>query len=119
MKLLIKLLIVAAVLHAVVRAGLLYWSHYQLKDAAQQAVVFGAGMSEGELLNEILRKAAELEIPLAPGDVAVSRQGQRTTAAASYVRQFEYLPTMTYPVRLSFEVDAQAVRPVTAKDILP
>lgn len=119
MKLLFKLLIAGAVLHAVVRAGLLYWSHYQLKDAAQQALIFGAGVPEGELQNEILRKAADLEIPLAPEDVVVTRQGQRTTAAASYVQPFEYLPTLTYPVRLSFEVDALAVRPLTAKDTLP
>lgn len=116
MKAIVKLLIVALVLHGVFRASVVAWRYYELKDAAQQAVVFGGGATTGQLHAQILEQAMELGLPIAPEDLAVRRTGQRTVVEARYTQPLEILPNYTYPVDLSFSVDAVAAVPVTAEE---
>ena len=106
MKTLLKLLVAAAVLHAVYRAGVSAATYYELKDAAQQMLVFGGGATPGQLQESILAKAEELAVPLAPEDVIVQREGVRTTAEASYTDPIEILPRYRYPFTYSFRVEA-------------
>ena len=118
MKTIIKLLIVLVFLNAAVRCGVVAWDYYQLKDAAQQAVVFGGGATPAQVREEIMKKAAELEVPLTEEGLDVRREGTRTYAIASYTQPVEYFPSKVYPVQLSFQVDALAVKPTTARDVL-
>lgn len=113
----VKLLIVLAILNAVGRAGLAAWNYYQLRDEAQQLVVFGAGMPIGDLHRRILQKASELEIPLLPENLSVRRDGHRTFVDAAYTQPVELFPNYTYPVSLSFSVDAFAMNPITADEV--
>jgi hypothetical protein len=106
MKTIIKLLMTAAILNAVVRSGMSAWDYYQLKDAAQQLLVFGDQASIADLQNGILSKAAELDVPLAPENVNVRREGVRTIAEASYTHDVEFFPTFRYPVNYTFRVEA-------------
>ena len=107
-KTVIKLLIVAAVLNAVARAGIVALDYYQLRDEAQQEIVFGAGSATEDLHTRIMAKAEELEIPLEPANLDVQRSGGRTVVSASYTQPVEFFPRFTYPVDLSFRVDAFA-----------
>ena len=116
MRAIIKLLIVALVLHGVYRASVVALRYYELKDAAQQALVFGGGATTGQLHTQILEEAMELGLPVAPENLEVRRTGQRTVAEARYTQPVEILPNYTYPVDLSFSVDAVAAVPVTADD---
>jgi hypothetical protein len=113
----ITLLVVAATLNAVGRSTMAAWRYFQLKDAAQQLVLFGAGVSTNELANQIVERAEELEVPLGAEAVTVERDGNRTTMDASYTESLELFPSFVYPVDLSFSVEALAVRPATVDDV--
>lgn len=106
MKATVKLVVAALILHATVRVGWASWNYYQLKDAAQQAVTFGGQAPPEDIRVRILDVAAELELPVRPTDVRVTRAGFRTRADASYTQAVEVVPTYRYPVEFSFSVDA-------------
>src|SRR5262245_3728536 len=106
MKTIIKLILIGIILNGVGRAGLAAWNYYELRDAAQQAVTFGAQSQPTEIRNEILRKAQELALPVPPDNVKVSRNGIRTQADLSYTQVIEVFPRVRYPMDLSFKVDA-------------
>jgi hypothetical protein len=110
LKTILKLIIVALVLHGVYQGGRAAWRYYQLKDSAQQAIIFGGGATTGQLHAQILEEAVELGIPLQPENLEVHRAGQRTSVAAHYTQSVEVLPNYRYPVDLSFNVDAVAAR---------
>jgi hypothetical protein len=105
-KTVVKLLIALVILNATFRTGLVTWNYYQLRDEAQQQLVFGASTPTAVLHERILRRAADLDIPLAPDGLTVTRDGIRTTAEARYTQPLEYFPNQIYPVDLSFTVDA-------------
>ena len=110
MKTIVKLLVAAAIINAAVRGASAAWSYYQLKDAAQQTVVFGAGATTDDLHGQIMRRAAEYDVPLQPGDLTVTRDGPRTIAEGSYTQPVELFPRYVYPFQFRFSVDAMAVR---------
>jgi hypothetical protein len=108
-KTLVKLLIALAVVNAAARAGMTAWSYYQLKDAAQQLVLFGAGVPTAELSQQILAKAVELDVPLEPQNIDIGRERNRTVVHASYTQPVEFFPNFIYPLDLSFSVETFAV----------
>lgn len=109
MKTIVKLVIAAAILHAVARTGMSAMTYYQLKDASQELLVFGSQASEEELQDEILYRAMELSVPLLPENLIVTRDEVRTIAEASYTEAVELLPSYRYPVTYSFRVEARSL----------
>ena len=101
----IKLLLAAAIINATARVGMAAARYYQLKDESQELVTFGGNIVPGELQNQILLKAEELQLPLAFDDILVSRQGLRTTASAAYTDSVEVFPNYKYPIRFQFKVE--------------
>lgn len=85
--------------------------YYELKDEAQQLALFGAKASETELSAQVFQKAVELDVPLEPGDILVSRAGSRTQIEVYYTEQVELFPRFVYPVDLSFVVEAFSALP--------
>lgn len=108
-KTILSLVFVLIVLNAIGRVGFAVWDYYQLKDEAQRQIVFGARSSTNDIHGRILAKAEELEVPLAPADLYVARDNQRTTVDAYYVQPVEVFPDLIYPMELSFSVDAFSV----------
>jgi hypothetical protein len=106
MKTIVKLLIALVILNAVARGAIAAWSYYQFRDAAAELVLFGGTASTSELHTRIASRAAELEVPVAPENISVQRDGARTWADVTYTQPIEYFPRRTYPVELSFTVDA-------------
>jgi hypothetical protein len=106
MKTIIKLLIALVILNAVARGAMAAWSYYEFRDAAAELVLFGSRATTTELHDQILSRAGELDVPVAPANVNVQRQGARTWADVSYTQPVEYFPRNFYPVELSFTVDA-------------
>jgi hypothetical protein len=102
----LKILIAVAILNAAVRGGMAFAGYYQLKDAAQQIITFGANAASGQIQNELLQKAVELEVPLNPADVDVRKDGLHTYVTASYTQPVEVFPNFTYPVNFHFTVEA-------------
>jgi hypothetical protein len=115
-KTIFKVVVALIVLNAVFRTGVVAWDYYELRDEAQQLVVFGAGMSSVDLHNRILIKARELQVPLQSEDLTVRRDGQRTIVEARYTQPIEYFPNHAYPAELSFAVDAFSMQPMTADE---
>jgi len=109
MKTIIKLLIAAAIINASARVGMAAWRYYELKDAAQQVVLFGANTPIETLQGQIVEKARELVVPVPPEKVIVQREGGRTWAEASYTHPIEVFPSYTYPFDFSFSVEGFSV----------
>ena len=92
MKTVLKLLIAVALLNAVVRGADSAWNYYQLKDAAQRALLFGTQASSKQIHGQIMERAVELRVPLMPEDLTVSWRAGRRIAEASYTQQIEFFP---------------------------
>ena len=117
MRTIITLVIVVIVLNATTRGGTAAWKYYQLKDAAQEIVVFGAFTPTSELQQQVLDKAYKLEIPMTANQVNVMRDGQRTVIEASYIQPVEFFPRYEYPISFRFMVEGLYVGggPVTPR----
>jgi hypothetical protein len=102
----ITFLIVLAALNAIARAGMVAWRYYQLKDEAQQLVVFGAAVPPNTLKDQILEKAEELDVPLDPADIEVRRERNRTWVEAYYTEDVEFFPSFVYPLDLTLSVES-------------
>ena len=89
MKTILKLAIAAALINAAFHAGEAAFRYYQLKDATEQLIVFGSQEHTNDLHNRIVQKAMDLDVPLLPENIAVHRQGFRTTVDASYTQPVE------------------------------
>ena len=109
MKTVIKIVIAVVILNGVARAGMAAASYYQLKDKAQELVTFGALASVGEIQNQILAKAQELNLPIQAGDIDVQRESLHTVARASYTQPVEIFPSYIYPIKFHFTTDAIAM----------
>ncbi len=105
MKTIIKILIAVAVLNAVARSGKVAMDYFELKDAMQQVLTFGAQTSTTLIRNGILAKAEELRLPVLAENVTVRRQGVRTTADVHYTQPVELFPRFIYPLELDLSVD--------------
>lgn len=106
MKTVFKLVIAVALLNAVVRGADAAWNYYQLKDAAQRALLFGASATSGQLHTQIMSEAGTLKIPLRPENLAVQNQGGRRVASAVYTQPIEFFPNYLYPFEFSFTVES-------------
>jgi hypothetical protein len=107
MKTIIKVVVAIALINAAARVGMAYAGFYQLKDQAQELVTFnGARSSDGDLQNQILAKAASLNLPVAVTDIDVQHDGLHTMASTSYTQPVEVFPNYKYPMKFHFTVDA-------------
>ena len=106
MKTIIKILIAIAILNAAARVGMAAASYYQLKDASQELVTFGAQTTPADIQTHILEKAQAFSVPLRAGDLEVTRDGLHTIAKASYTQGVEVFPSYTYPINFRFSVQA-------------
>lgn len=116
MKTILKLAIALAIINAAFHGGEAAWRYYQFKDATQQLIIFGSQEHTNELHNRIVEKAAELRVPLLPENVAVHRQGYRTSVDASYTQPVEYFPNQIYPIDLKFSIESYAANVARPED---
>lgn len=111
-KTILKIVIALVVLNGLYRTGTLALDYYQFKDDTEQILLFGANMSPEDLHGRIFAKAEERGIPLEPDNLEIRRENGRTFVHASYQQQLEYFPNVTYPMDLSFDLDAFRVEGV-------
>ena len=101
--------IVVIVLNAIGHAGMTAWRHFQVRDQAEQLILFGGQTPPAEIASQIAQIAEEFGVPIALEDVVVTRQGPRTIAEAYYTIPVELFPRFFYPVDLSFMVEAFSI----------
>jgi hypothetical protein len=111
MKTLIKLLVAAAIVFASWKSGTAYLKFYRLKDAAQDAALFGALRSTDEVRNSVMQTANELNLPLDPDKVVVRREPNHTYVTTSYVEKIEIFPNYFYPWEFRLNVDVLTMTP--------
>lgn len=75
MRLLVKLAILALIVHGMWRVGSSFWRFYQLEDALQEVAQFGERSTEAQLCGQALDKATALDVPLTAEAVTI-RRGQ-------------------------------------------
>ncbi len=75
MRVIVKLLIAALILHGVFRVGVSYWHYYQFEDALQEIAQFGERRSDRQLCAQALESASSLDIDIAADGVAIRRGG--------------------------------------------
>jgi hypothetical protein len=114
-KTVISVLITLAVLNACARIGVAAFNYFQLKDEAEQVILFGSRSSTEQLHDRILEYAGELELPLYSEDLYVTREDDRTYVDAYYTQPVEVFPGVVVPVELSFSVDTIAVNTAGAR----
>lgn len=61
-------------------------------------------------------KAGDLHLPVLPQDVAVHRQGVRTTANVRYTQPVELFPRYVYPMELEIAVEVVSLYPGVQDD---
>jgi hypothetical protein len=109
MKTILKLLVAAIAINAAVHGGLAAKRYFEFKQAAQEAVLFGADTPVTDIHQIIVERARSLNLPLAADSVKVNRQGGRTWADASYRQAIEVFPNQQYPVDWSFSVEGYSM----------
>jgi hypothetical protein len=109
MKTFFKLLIVVIIINGTARVALAAMHYFQFKEAAQQAVLFGANTTTVDIRKLILEKADAMALPLEPENVTVGRDGGRTWAQASYKQSVELFPKQNYPFNFSFMVEGYSM----------
>lgn len=106
---LIKLALVALLVHAGVKIVPVFWNYYRFRDACAEIAKFSSRKTEAEVHGRIVAKAAQDEIPVVEDAVVVTKEGQATFVKADYTAQLEYFPARFYPY--SFKVDVRGVPP--------
>jgi hypothetical protein len=99
--------IAVALINAVARTALVYWSFYQFEDAAQQLAIFGWNAAPETLRSTVAVKALEFQVPITPEEIDVTREGPITVISANYKHVIEYFPRQKYPLQMSFRVEGR------------
>jgi hypothetical protein len=110
MKLLLTLVVVAAVLNGAYQMGMDEYRYSQFKDSVHSRLTLGKDTPVEELKQQMLQKAVELRLPVTEDKVTVSREGVRTSIAVSYSSEPEPFPGYKYPRDHSFTDEIAAIK---------
>ena len=111
MKTLIKLLIVAAVMHACWKSGAAYWRYYMLQDGAQAAALFSGTQSPAEIHNRVIKIARDLDVPISPDNLEVRREPNHIYINTTYTEKIELLPRYFYPWEFTLKLNVLTLSP--------
>ena len=110
MKLLLKLVVVAAVINAAYHVGMAEYRFSQLKDSVHSMLVLGTTTPLEQLKDQALQKAADLKLPVSAEKVTFSRENVTTTVSLSYQVEVEPFPGYKYPKDYSLTDQISAIR---------
>ena len=106
MKLIIKLLIAAAIANAAWRVGSAYLAHYRFKDAVEQLTLYRGERTDDQLRARILELAAQYDVPIDEDQLTIRHdERNHTTVDTSYSRQLELFPGFRYPWAFTIHVE--------------
>jgi hypothetical protein len=107
---LIKLAIVALILHAAWRAGSAYWVFYHFEDAVQEVAQFGGTSNDAEIRARVMKAAGDMSVPLKPENIEIRKTQAKIFIEAGYDTTIQLLPRYFYPWSFKASVSAW-VRP--------
>jgi hypothetical protein len=105
LKVIIKLLIAAAIVHASWKVGNAYWRFYSLRDGARDVALFAGTQSSAEIHHRIVEIANKLNLPVDPDRLEVRREPNHTYIKTSYTEKIEVVPSYFYPWEFNLDVD--------------
>jgi hypothetical protein len=103
-RLTIKLLVLAVILHAGFRIVPVFYTNWKFKDALVELATYSNRRTADEVIEKAEKLAKEYELPLDKGDFSVRREKQFTTIATRYGVQLEYFPRQYYPYEFVIDV---------------
>lgn len=106
----IRLTLLALVVHAGLRLIPVFWNFVQLKDAVRETAMFPGRLNDEELVQRVVELADTHDVTLTPRDIEVGRDGETTWIRTGYTKQLEYVPTRFYPWDFSIEVAEEPPR---------
>lgn len=96
-KLTIKLLVLAVVLHAAYRIVPVFFTYLKFRDALRETATYSEKRTVDEVIDRAVKIAAAHELPLDRQDFKVTRDKARTTIDTTYTVELEYFPRQYYP----------------------
>ena len=102
----IRLALIALVVHAGVKIGPQFWKHFKFRDAVEDMAMFSEKRSEREIASRVLEIAGRMDVPLSPEALKVHRAQGVTYVEASYIAPLEYFPRRYYPWEFTLAVRA-------------
>lgn len=92
MKALIKIIIGALIIVASLNATRAAFAEYQFTDAVHEGLLFEPRASDEEIIDMVVKVAAQQDIPITTADVAVRRVGQEIHVDATYTTEVVLVP---------------------------
>lgn len=109
MRILLKLAVFGLVVHAGLQAGNSAWRFISFKDGVEQEALFAGERTAEEIRARVLERAAALEVPIEPQDVAVEFDGELTLISAVYVEEIPLVPRL-YSYPMTYDASSRSVR---------
>ena len=100
----IRLLVLALVVHAGVRIIPVFWNYVQFRDAVREAAMFPGRLTDEQLVERVVRIADRHDVTLTPAEVEFAREGQTVSFRTVYTKDLEYVPTRFYPWTFTIDV---------------
>ncbi len=97
MRTVVKLAIVALLLHGLWRVGTSYWRYYQLDDGIREVAQFAFRQSESEVAAKVATLATSLAVNVEAEDIQVRKTVRDISVDFSYVDQVQIVPRYFYP----------------------
>jgi len=104
LRIVIRLVVLALVVHAGVRIVPVFWNFVKLRDAVREMAMFPGKLTPDELNAQVVALAARHDVDLLPQEIAVAREGQTTYIRTGYTKQLEYVPKRFYPWAFTIDV---------------
>lgn len=83
-KVLIGLVLVAAVIYAIWNVAPVYLAKYQFEDELASIAKFSADHTEEQIHDEVMKKAKDIGVPVLPENVHVVKDSGHVTITANY-----------------------------------
>lgn len=106
----IRLLVLALVVHAGVRIIPVFWNYVQFRDAVREVAMFPGRLTDEELVGRVVRLAERHDVPLTAPEIAFAREGQTISFRTGYTKELEYVPTRFYPWTFTIDVAEEPPR---------
>lgn len=106
----IRLAIVALIVHAGVKTLPIFWTHFKFRDAVEDMAMFSQKRTEAEIAERVLDIAERMEVPLMRDGLQVHRAQGMTYVDATYTAQLEYFPRRYYPWQFTLDIRATPPR---------
>ena len=92
MKTIIKIAVALAVLLACFNIGRAILANYQFEDEVHNGLLFNPRASEQQIVDMVLKTAAEYELDVDPGSIDITRRGQDVVVTINYTMPVVVLP---------------------------